>query len=330
MASGSSRCPVWQTLRVNAVDAVFEERWCLGAGERGNPATVSSHGRSAIESRCWSTPAASTRSWWCCAAPAPSDAAAGWVATIVGVDGPLVDARPAHLDQTPLSQPGRPPMRRVQVFDVNETLLDLAAMDPALRAATSTRWSTRSSPPTSRTDVPHELAVAVQFVAGEVVEDGENPFGGRRLAGAQFGVERDVGGGGGFHGGADLAFDECADEEGEELAAEDRFDAGGVAEPDRVGVLDGLEQVVAAFEVGLVPVGDKRILLGQVPVVGDQREAAVAGGVVGDQVVAGSPLDAVAGAGGAPVAGLGAGPAALLLPEALLDGLGDGDLQPAG
>src|SRR6266498_3025846 len=77
MASGSSRCPVWQTLRVNAVDAVFEERWCLGAGERGNPATVSSHGRSAIESRCWSTPAASTRSWWCCAAPAPSDAAAG-------------------------------------------------------------------------------------------------------------------------------------------------------------------------------------------------------------------------------------------------------------
>src|SRR6266540_2551683 len=95
MASGSSRCPVWQTLRENAVDAVFEERWCLGAGERGNPATVSSHGRSAIESRCWSTPAASTRSWWCCAAPAPSDAAAGWVATIVGVDGPLVDARPA-------------------------------------------------------------------------------------------------------------------------------------------------------------------------------------------------------------------------------------------
>jgi hypothetical protein len=38
----------------------------------------------------------------------------------------------------------------------------------------------------------------------------------------------------------------------------------------------------------------------------------------------------VAGAGGAPVASLGAGPAALLLPEALLNGLGDGDLQPAG
>ena len=48
---------------------------------------------------------------------------------------------------------------------------------------------------------------------------------------------------------ADLAFDERADEQGEELAAEDRFDAGGVAQPDRVGVLDALEQVVTAFEV---------------------------------------------------------------------------------
>src|SRR6266545_2064054 len=39
MASGSSRCPAWQTLRMDAVDAVFEERWFLGAGERGNPVT---------------------------------------------------------------------------------------------------------------------------------------------------------------------------------------------------------------------------------------------------------------------------------------------------
>jgi hypothetical protein len=60
------------------------------------------------------------------------------------------------------------------------------------------------------------------------------------------------------HGGADLPFDEGADEQGEELAAEDRFDADGVAQPDRVGVLDAFEQVMTRFEFGLVvarPIG---------------------------------------------------------------------------
>ena len=65
--------------------------------------------------------------------------------------------------------------------------------------------------------------------------------------------------------------------------------------------------MVAAFQVGLVPVGDKHFCFGEVPVVGDEREAAVGGGVVGDHVVAGEPAEGVAGASGAPVAG--AGPA---------------------
>jgi len=46
------------------------------------------------------------------------------------------------------------------------------------------------------------------------------------------------------HGGADLAFDERAEEQGEVVAAEQGFDAGGVVQPDRVGVLDGFEEVV--------------------------------------------------------------------------------------
>ena len=71
-------------------------------------------------------------------------------------------------------------------------------------------------------------------------------------------------------------------------------------------------QVVAAFQVGLGPVGGEHLLGGDLPVVGDQREAAVAGGVVGDLVVSGGPGDGVPGAGGAPVAGVGAGPAPLL------------------
>jgi phosphatidylserine/phosphatidylglycerophosphate/cardiolipin synthase-like enzyme len=32
-------CPAWQTLGMDAVDALIEERWFLGAAERGNPAT---------------------------------------------------------------------------------------------------------------------------------------------------------------------------------------------------------------------------------------------------------------------------------------------------
>src|ERR1035437_1595512 len=58
--------------------------------------------------------------------------------------------------------------------------------------------------------------------------------------------------------------------------------AGLAVQQDRRGVLDALEQVVSAFEVGLVAVGREDCGVGQVAVAGDQGEAAVAGGVVGD------------------------------------------------
>ena len=48
------------------------------------------------------------------------------------------------------------------------------------------------------------------------------------------------------------------------------------------GVLDALEQVVAAFEIRLVAVGGEHLSAGHVLVVGDQRPAAVADRVVGD------------------------------------------------
>ncbi len=64
-------------------------------------------------------------------------------------------------------------------------------------------------------------------------------------------------GGVGAHAGADLAFDQSVDEQREELAAEQGFDAGGVLEQDGCGVLHGFEQVVAASEVGLVAVGGR-------------------------------------------------------------------------
>ena len=48
-------------------------------------------------------------------------------------------------------------------------------------------------------------------------------------------------------------------------------------------MLDGLELVVALFEVGLVAVGGQELGVGELVVVADQREAAVGGGVVGDR-----------------------------------------------
>ena len=90
-----------------------------------------------------------------------------------------------------------------------------------------------------------------------------------------------------------------------------------------------MQQCTAATR-RLVAVGAEYPVVGQGGVVGDQGEAAVAGGVVGDRIVVGVPGDGVAGAGGAPVAGVGAGPAPVLLPEALLDGFDDGDVWPPG
>ncbi len=74
----------------------------------------------------------------------------------------------------------------------------------------------------------------------------------------------------GFHRGADLAFDQRAEEQREELGAEQGLDAGGVAQQHWGGVLHGLEQVVTPFEVGLVAVGAQHLGVAQGGVVGDQ------------------------------------------------------------
>ena len=55
------------------------------------------------------------------------------------------------------------------------------------------------------------------------------------------------------------------------MAAEQRLDPGRAAQQYGVGVLGGLEQVVAAFEVGLVAVGGQDVGVGERGVVGDQR-----------------------------------------------------------
>jgi hypothetical protein len=98
----------------------------------------------------------------------------------------------------------------------------------------------------------HRVAVAGQVVAlqrGEVVEDAG---GGRGGAGAVFGVERQVGDLLARHRGAELALDQAAGKQRDELAGEQGFDTVGALQRDRCGVLDGLQLVVALLEVGLV------------------------------------------------------------------------------
>jgi hypothetical protein len=86
--------------------------------------------------------------------------------------------------------------------------------------------------------------------------------------------------------------------------------------------------VVAPFEVGLVAVCGEYLGVGHVGVVGDQWEAAVAGGVVGDvvQVDVGGQGEAVG--GDLPVARFGSGPAASCLLVRFGGGLGDGGGDP--
>ncbi len=59
-------------------------------------------------------------------------------------------------------------------------------------------------------------------------------------------------------------------------------------------MLGGFEQVVAAFEVGLVAVGGEDFGLGQRRVVCDEREAAIGNGVVGHNVGLGVPASSSA------------------------------------
>ena len=129
-------------------------------------------------------------------------------------------------------------------------------------------------------------------------------------AAAVFGIYRELFHATGFHGRTDLAFDQRLDEHGDEVAAQQPFDAGGVVQEHRRDQLGALQLGVAFLQVGLVFVGGEQFRVGEVAVVADQREAAVGGGVVSDLLLVDGVGDAVVGAGAAAVAGVGAGSAA--------------------
>ena len=77
-----------------------------------------------------------------------------------------------------------------------------------------------------------EASVLVEVVAGEVGEDVEDAGGAGCGAVAVFGVESDCRDAGRGHGGPDLAFDEGMDEQGQEVAAQQCFDADGAVQVD--------------------------------------------------------------------------------------------------
>ena len=87
--------------------------------------------------------------------------------------------------------------------------------------------------------------------------------------------------------------------------------------------------LVAAFEVVLVAVGGEHLGGGHGLAAGDEREAAVAGGIAGHDVFVDVSGDAVVGEGDLAVAGVVAGPAAFLLAEGLHGSLFDLEADPA-
>jgi hypothetical protein len=90
-------------------------------------------------------------------------------------------------------------------------------------------------------EILDEGAVAVEAVPTGRGEDFQDPFGGWCGAVAELWVEGDLVGVGLAHPVSGFAFDEGADEEGQELAAEQGLDPGRVAQGDGCGVLDGFE-----------------------------------------------------------------------------------------
>jgi hypothetical protein len=100
-------------------------------------------------------------------------------------------------------------------------------------------------------------------------------------------------------------------------------------ERDRCGVVDGLELVVALLEVRLVAVGGQDLWVGELVVVADQREAAIAGGVVADLLGVDRDLEGVVGLGDLAVARVLAGAAALLMAHGLRGGFVHRDGDPA-
>ena len=125
-----------------------------------------------------------------------------------------------------------------------------------------------------------------EVVAGEAGEDLEDAGGGGRGAAAVFGVERDVGRSPAVVMAVRIWRSMRAwTSRAMKWQHSSAFDAGGVVQEHRGDLLGAFELGVAAFQVGLVLVGGEHLGVGEVGVVGDQREAAVGGGVVGDEVV---------------------------------------------
>jgi len=87
------------------------------------------------------------------------------------------------------------------------------------------------------------------------------------------------------------------DDQREELAAQEPFDAHRVCQVDRCDCLVALQLLVAAFEVRLVLLGRKNRSWCHSPVVGDEGERAVHGGVVSDGIGAHSERQLEAGGG---------------------------------
>ena len=117
---------------------------------------------------------------------------------------------------------------------------------------------------------------AGEVVAREAGEEFERAGCGRLGAAALFGVERQFADLLLAHRAAEVAFDQAAAQQRDVLAEEQRFDPFGALDQHGGGVLNGLELVVALFEVGLVAVGDQELGGGELVVVADQWEAAVA------------------------------------------------------
>ncbi|MBK6438526.1 MAG: hypothetical protein IPF88_08005 [Candidatus Microthrix sp.] len=115
-----------------------------------------------------------------------------------------------------------------------------------------------------------------------------------------------------------------------ELAEQQRFDSVDVLEVDGGDGLVAFEEVVSAFEVGLVAVGGEDFGIGEMLVVGDERETAVAGGVVCDEGFVGVEDEPVASRHDLAVVGVGAWSAPLLLFELGGGVFGDGVANPAG
>src|SRR5207244_7023599 len=167
-------------------------------------------------------------------------------------------------------------------------------------------------------DLDQLTGAAEQPVEGRAVEDLQHPGGARGSAGPVLGVERDGGRLLGGHGLADLPFDERLDEQGDEVAAQQTLDARRILQEHWGHQLGALELGVPAFQVRLVLGGGQQLGGGQVPVVGDEGEAAVGGGVDNDLVLPDRPGQAEVVADDLAVGGLGSGPATALLPDALL------------